>query len=118
MDLAIAIRTGVITNGKLHIQAGAGIVADSIPQNNGEKHKIKRKHHYVDQKLLKMVWDSKLEYVNMFSSLFTPACSFHTYIRHIYKVELEKSLSCKLFSGKTPGIKKLLLIKILPGRIS
>ncbi|HLP81875.1 MAG TPA: anthranilate synthase component I family protein, partial [Nitrosomonas sp.] len=33
MDLAIAIRTGVIKNGQLHVQAGAGIVADSIAQN-------------------------------------------------------------------------------------
>jgi len=33
MDLAIAIRTGVIKDGQLHVQAGAGIVADSIPQN-------------------------------------------------------------------------------------
>jgi anthranilate synthase component 1 len=33
MDLAIAIRTGIIKDGKLHIQAGAGIVADSVPQN-------------------------------------------------------------------------------------
>ena len=33
MDLAIAIRTGVIKDGRLHVQAGAGIVADSIPQN-------------------------------------------------------------------------------------
>ncbi|MCO6429141.1 anthranilate synthase component I [Nitrosomonas communis] len=33
MDLAIAIRTGVIKDGKLHVQAGAGIVADSVPQN-------------------------------------------------------------------------------------
>lgn len=33
MDLAIAIRTGVIKNGQLHIQAGAGIVADSVAQN-------------------------------------------------------------------------------------
>ena len=33
MDLAIAIRTGVIRDGQLHVQAGAGIVADSIPQN-------------------------------------------------------------------------------------
>jgi len=33
MDLAIAIRTGIIKNGTLHVQAGAGIVADSIPQN-------------------------------------------------------------------------------------
>ncbi len=33
MDLAIAIRTGVIKDGMLHVQAGAGIVADSIPQS-------------------------------------------------------------------------------------
>ncbi len=33
MDLAIAIRTSVIKDGKLYVQAGAGIVADSIPQN-------------------------------------------------------------------------------------
>jgi anthranilate synthase component 1 len=31
MDLAIAIRTAVIKEGELHIQAGAGVVADSIP---------------------------------------------------------------------------------------
>jgi anthranilate synthase component I len=32
MDLAIAIRTGVIKNGMLHVQAAAGVVADSIPE--------------------------------------------------------------------------------------
>jgi anthranilate synthase component 1 len=31
MDVAIAIRTGVIKNGTLYAQAGAGIVADSVP---------------------------------------------------------------------------------------
>jgi len=31
MDTAIAIRTAVITDGTLHIQAGAGVVADSVP---------------------------------------------------------------------------------------
>ncbi|MSM39213.1 MAG: anthranilate synthase component I [Geobacter sp.] len=31
MDLAIAIRTLVIKDGKIHLQAGAGIVADSVP---------------------------------------------------------------------------------------
>ena len=31
MDTAIAIRTAVIKNGKLYVQAGAGVVADSIP---------------------------------------------------------------------------------------
>jgi anthranilate synthase component 1 len=31
MDTAIAIRTAVIKNGKVYVQAGAGVVADSIP---------------------------------------------------------------------------------------
>jgi anthranilate synthase component 1 len=29
LDVAIAIRTAVVANGELHVQAGAGIVADS-----------------------------------------------------------------------------------------
>jgi anthranilate synthase component 1 len=33
IDLAIAIRTGVVKEGQLHVQAAAGIVADSIPEN-------------------------------------------------------------------------------------
>jgi anthranilate synthase component 1 len=33
MDTAIAIRTAVIKDGILNIQAGAGIVADSVPEN-------------------------------------------------------------------------------------
>jgi len=37
MDTAIAIRTAVIRDGILHIQAGAGIVADSIPANEWEE---------------------------------------------------------------------------------
>jgi anthranilate synthase component 1 len=32
MDLAIAIRTGVIKDGTLYVQAAAGIVADSVPE--------------------------------------------------------------------------------------
>jgi hypothetical protein len=31
MDLAIAIRTAVVKDGRIHVQAGAGIVADSDP---------------------------------------------------------------------------------------
>jgi anthranilate synthase component 1 len=37
MDTAIAIRTAIIKDGWLHIQAGAGIVADSIPANEWEQ---------------------------------------------------------------------------------
>jgi len=37
MDLAIAIRTAVIKDGTLHVQAGAGIVADSVPQSEWQE---------------------------------------------------------------------------------
>lgn len=37
MDVAIAIRTGVIKNNRLYVQAGAGIVADSVPQSEWEE---------------------------------------------------------------------------------
>jgi anthranilate synthase component 1 len=36
-DLAIAIRTAVIKDGMLHVQAGAGIVADSDPETEWEE---------------------------------------------------------------------------------
>ncbi|PCI12394.1 MAG: anthranilate synthase component I [Thiotrichales bacterium] len=37
MDTAIAIRTAVIKDKKLYIQAGAGIVADSVPRNEWDE---------------------------------------------------------------------------------
>jgi anthranilate synthase component 1 len=37
MDMAIAIRTAVIKNQKLYVQAGAGIVADSVPEMEWEE---------------------------------------------------------------------------------
>jgi anthranilate synthase component 1 len=37
MDTAIAIRTAVIKDGELNIQAGAGIVADSVPRLEWEE---------------------------------------------------------------------------------
>ena len=37
LDTAIAIRTAVIKDGTLHIQAGAGIVHDSVPANEWEE---------------------------------------------------------------------------------
>ncbi|MBF0265226.1 MAG: anthranilate synthase component I [Gammaproteobacteria bacterium] len=37
LDTAIAIRTAVIKDEKLHIQAGAGIVADSVPRNEWDE---------------------------------------------------------------------------------
>lgn len=37
MDTAIAIRTAVIKQGTLHIQAGAGVVYDSVPRNEWDE---------------------------------------------------------------------------------
>src|SRR5690606_8985642 len=37
MDLALAIRTMVVQNGKAYVQAGAGIVYDSIPESEYEE---------------------------------------------------------------------------------
>jgi len=37
LDTAIAIRTAVIKNNMLHIQAGAGIVYDSVPRNEWDE---------------------------------------------------------------------------------
>ena len=37
MDTAIAIRTAVIKDGQAHVQAGAGIVADSVPSLEWEE---------------------------------------------------------------------------------
>lgn len=37
MDTAIAIRTAIVKNGKLFIQAGCGVVADSVPQLEWEE---------------------------------------------------------------------------------
>jgi anthranilate synthase component 1 len=37
MDTAIAIRTLVAANGRAHVQAGAGIVADSVPEREYEE---------------------------------------------------------------------------------
>jgi anthranilate synthase component I len=43
MDLAIAIRTAVIKDGTLYVQAGAGIVADSQPKSEWIETKNKAK---------------------------------------------------------------------------
>ncbi|MCL5668899.1 MAG: chorismate-binding protein, partial [Gammaproteobacteria bacterium] len=37
MDTAIAIRTALLKDGMLHVQAGAGIVADSVPHKEWEE---------------------------------------------------------------------------------
>jgi len=43
MDTAIAIRTAVIKDGQLHVQAGGGIVADSVPELEWEETLNKRR---------------------------------------------------------------------------
>jgi anthranilate synthase component 1 len=37
MDVAIALRTAILKDGVLHVQAGAGIVADSVPETEWEE---------------------------------------------------------------------------------
>jgi anthranilate synthase component 1 len=37
MDLCITIRTMVLKNGKIYVQAGAGIVYDSIPESEHQE---------------------------------------------------------------------------------
>lgn len=37
MDMAIAIRTAVIKDGELHVQAGGGVVADSVPRKEWDE---------------------------------------------------------------------------------
>lgn len=41
LDLAIAIRTGLLVEGRLHVQAGGGIVADSTPDGEYEESRTK-----------------------------------------------------------------------------
>jgi anthranilate synthase component I len=43
MDVAIALRTGVIKDGKLHVQAGGGVVADSDPASEWQETQNKAK---------------------------------------------------------------------------
>ena len=37
MDTAIAIRTAIVQHNRLYVQAGCGIVADSIPEKEWEE---------------------------------------------------------------------------------
>src|SRR5258706_16173860 len=41
MDLAIAIRTAVVKDGQMHVQAGAGVVAHSGPENEMQETRAK-----------------------------------------------------------------------------
>jgi anthranilate synthase component 1 len=61
MDLAIAIRTGVIKGGKLYVQAGAGIVADSVPRNEWIETENKAKALLKAAEIAELGLDNKLE---------------------------------------------------------
>ena len=61
MDLAIAIRTGIIKDGKLHVQAGAGIVADSVPQSEWIETQNKAKALLRAAEIAESGLDSKVE---------------------------------------------------------
>ena len=61
MDLAIAIRTGIIQDGTLHVQAGAGIVADSVPQSEWLETKNKAKALLRAAEIAEAGLDSKVE---------------------------------------------------------
>jgi len=41
MDLAIAIRTAIVKDGQMHVQAGAGVVADSVPESELQETRAK-----------------------------------------------------------------------------
>jgi len=41
MDLAIAIRTGIVKGNVLYAQAAAGIVADSVPESEWKETEVK-----------------------------------------------------------------------------
>jgi anthranilate synthase component 1 len=60
MDLAIAIRTGIIKDGKLYAQAGAGIVADSVPINEWVETQNKAKALLRAAEIAEMGLDTKI----------------------------------------------------------
>ncbi|MGV7235648.1 MAG: anthranilate synthase component I [Nitrosomonadaceae bacterium] len=61
MDLAITIRTGIIKDGNLYVQAGAGIVADSVPKSEWIETKNKAKALLKAAEIAESGLDSKLE---------------------------------------------------------
>jgi anthranilate synthase component 1 len=61
MDLAIAIRTGVIKDQTLHVQAAAGIVADSVPESEWNETRIKARAVLRAAEMATAGLDSKVE---------------------------------------------------------
>ena len=37
MDTCIVLRTAIVKDGKMYVQAGAGVVADSVPENEHQE---------------------------------------------------------------------------------
>jgi anthranilate synthase component 1 len=61
MDLAIAIRTAVIRDGTLHVQAGGGVVADSDPQAEWEETRNKARAPLLAAERAEAGLDTRLE---------------------------------------------------------
>jgi anthranilate synthase component 1 len=61
MDLAIAIRTGVVKDELLHVQAAAGIVADSVPESEWNETNIKARALLRAAEMATAGLDSKVE---------------------------------------------------------
>jgi anthranilate synthase component I len=61
VDLAISIRTGVVKDGHLHVQAAAGIVADSIPENEWRETQNKARAVLAAAELVHAGLDAPLE---------------------------------------------------------
>ena len=61
MDLAIAIRTALVKDGKLHVQAGAGIVADSNPNAEWQETENKARAVLRAAELAEQGLDTRLE---------------------------------------------------------
>jgi len=61
MDLAIAIRTAVLKDGQIHVQAGAGIVADSDPDSEWQETLNKAKAQLRAAEMAESGLDTRLE---------------------------------------------------------
>jgi anthranilate synthase component 1 len=61
MDVAIALRTAVVKDGQLHVQAGGGVVADSEPQAEWQETQNKAKALLSAAQMAEAGLDSKFE---------------------------------------------------------
>ena len=61
MDVAIALRTAVVKDGMLHVQAGGGVVADSVPQAEWQETQSKARALLRAAEMAEAGLDSRLE---------------------------------------------------------